>query len=70
MRVLALCFFVLDLVSDWTLVLLFFRDLKLIKLVGRGTYGSVFEAKWNDTPVAVKIMNVMDSQMHSREESR
>jgi tRNA A-37 threonylcarbamoyl transferase component Bud32 len=46
------------------------KDLKLMKLVGRGTYGSVFEAKWKDTPVAVKIMNVVDPQMHSREESR
>ena len=46
------------------------KDLKLIKVVGRGTYGSVFEAKWNDIPVAVKIMNVHDSQVASREESR
>mmetsp|Transcript_845 Transcript_845/g.1510 ORF Transcript_845/g.1510 Transcript_845/m.1510 type:complete len:745 (-) Transcript_845:53-2287(-) len=46
------------------------KDLKLVKLVGRGTYGSVFEANWNTTPVAVKIMNVMDPQMHSREDSR
>ncbi|QDZ22800.1 serine/threonine-protein kinase [Chloropicon primus] len=46
------------------------KDLQLVKLVGRGTYGSVFEAKWNGNPVAVKIMNVMDSQVHSREESR
>jgi len=46
------------------------KDLKLVKLVGRGTYGSVFEAKWNDVAVAVKIMNVMDPQMHSREDSR
>ena len=45
------------------------KDLKLVKLVGRGTYGSVFEAKWNDTPVAVKILNV-SNEIGSREETR
>ena len=45
------------------------KDLRLVKLIGRGSYGTVYEAEWSGKPVAVKIMNMADHTM-SREASR
>ena len=40
-------------VKMWTLN---FRDLKLEKQIGEGSFGRVYFAWWNETPVAVKIL--------------
>ena len=44
-------------VKLWTLD---FKDLKIEKQIGEGSFGRVYQAKWNETPVAVKILIGMD----------
>eukprot|EP00930_Biecheleria_cincta_P042351 TRINITY_DN29134_c0_g2_i1.p1 TRINITY_DN29134_c0_g2~~TRINITY_DN29134_c0_g2_i1.p1 ORF type:complete len:461 (+),score=75.23 TRINITY_DN29134_c0_g2_i1:55-1437(+) len=36
-----------------------FKDFKLKKLIGKGSFGAVYAATWNGAPVAVKIMQTM-----------
>lgn len=41
--------------TDWTID---YQELEILREVGRGAYGRVFEARWRATSVAVKQLNV------------
>jgi len=35
-------------------------ELEMVKLLGEGGYGQVYQAKWKETDVAVKVMQIGD----------
>ena len=53
-------------VKLWTLD---FKDLKIEKQIGEGSFGRVYQAKWNETPVAVKILIGMGTMEEEDEQS-